>query len=92
MHVVEHPPTPLPWSLTLNLFHVHKCSAVGVGPAVQPIEDDGCHIGRPSVTGLGSTVKLVEERTRAAVPAEDVVDPGEEAGRRVAARLRTKTS
>jgi hypothetical protein len=57
MHVVEHPPTPLPWSLTLNLFHVRKCSAVGVGPAIEPVEDDsGRHIGHPSVPGLGSTV------------------------------------
>jgi hypothetical protein len=84
MHVVEHPPTPLPWSLALNLFHVRKCSVVGVGPAVERVEDDGRHIGHPSVLGLGSTVYLVEGRTRAAVPAEDVVDPGEEAGRRVA--------
>jgi hypothetical protein len=29
-------------------------------------------------------VKLVKGRTRAAVPANDAVDPGEEAGRRVA--------
>jgi hypothetical protein len=84
MHVVEHPPMPLPWSLALNLFHVRKCSAVGVGPAVEPVEDDNRHIGRPSMPGLGSTVKLVKGRTRAAVPANDAVDPGEEAGRRVA--------
>jgi hypothetical protein len=44
MHVVEHPPTPLPWSLALNLFHVRKCSVVGVGPAVEPVEDNGLHI------------------------------------------------
>jgi hypothetical protein len=56
MHIVEHPPTPLPWSLALNLFHVRKCSAVGVGPTVEPVEDDSRHIGRPSVPGLGNTV------------------------------------
>jgi hypothetical protein len=56
MHVVEHPVTPLPWSLALNLFHVRKCSVVCVGPAVEPIEDDGHHIGRPFVPSLGSTV------------------------------------
>jgi hypothetical protein len=56
MHIVEHPPMPLPWSLAVNLFHVRKCSAVGVGPALEPVEDDGCHIDRPFVPGLGSTV------------------------------------
>jgi hypothetical protein len=56
MHVVEHPLMPLPWSLALNLFHVRKCSAVDVGPAVEPVEDNGHHIGHPSIPGLGSTV------------------------------------
>jgi hypothetical protein len=56
MHVVEHPSTPLPWSLALNLFHVCKCSAVGVGSAVEPVEDDSRHIGLPFVPDLGRTV------------------------------------
>jgi hypothetical protein len=41
MHFVEHPPMPLPWSLALNLFHVRKCSVVGIGLAVELVEDDG---------------------------------------------------
>ena len=70
--------------LALNLFNVRNCSGVSVGPAVGSVEEDGGHIGRPSMLVLGSTVELVEGRLRAAVPAEDVVHPGEEAGHRVA--------
>jgi hypothetical protein len=56
IHIVEHPPTPLPWSLALNLFHVRKCSVVGIGPTVELVEDNSRHIGRPSVPVLGSMV------------------------------------
>jgi hypothetical protein len=53
LQVDDHPRTLI---LALNLSHVHKCSGVGVGPAVEPVEKDDHHIGRPSVPGVGSAV------------------------------------